>query len=102
MNKTNRPFTLEFDFCTEGCENVWEAMAATLAGSIQPDEAIVSAEYVGGGVNGWPILSISFASIECAKAFTYSYLGYTLANSDDWDVYTDDEVGEYVANGRFV
>lgn len=99
MNKTNRSFKLEFDFSTEGCENVWEAMAATLAASIQPSDAIVSAEYMGEAVNGWPILAISFASIECAKAFTYVYLGFGESTPD---VYSDDEVNEYVSGGRFV
>jgi hypothetical protein len=96
------PFRLSFDFSTEGHDNVWEAMAATLVASIQPDTAILRAEYIGLAPNGWPTASITFASIECAKAFTYAYLGYTLDNAKDWDVHTDDEVGEYVAFGEFV
>ena len=101
MNKPT-PFSLEFDICTEGCSNVWEAMALVLEDSVQPSDAISSAMYIGETPNGWPILSIVFASFDCAKAFTYAYLGYTLDNSDEWEVDTDDEVGEYVSYGKFV
>jgi hypothetical protein len=105
MNKTNMastptPFALEFDFSTEGYENVWEAMGATLTASIQSEDAIVSATYKG-TMNGWPILYIVFASLECAKAFTYVYLGFDTSTRDA-DVYSDDEVNDYVAAGRFV
>ena len=48
------------------------------------------------------MLAIVFASVECAKAFTYAYLGYTLDNASDWDVYTDEAVGEIIATGEFV
>jgi len=98
MASTPTPFALEFDFSTEGYENVWEAMGATLAASIQPSDAIVSASYKG-TMNGWPILYIVFASLECAKAFTYVYLGFGESTPD---VYSDDEVNDYVAAGRFV
>jgi hypothetical protein len=59
----------------------------------------VSAAYKGEAANGWPTLAIVFASIECAKAFTYVYLGFGESTPD---VYLDDEVGEYVAFGKFV
>jgi hypothetical protein len=101
MTKT-APFRLSFDFSTEGYANVYEAMGATLTASIQPDDAIISARYMGEACNGWPMLQITFASIECAKAFTYAYLGYTLDNADQWDVHTDNEVGEIIATGVFV
>ena len=102
-NQTNMafaptPFALEFDFSTEGYENVWEAMGGTLAASIQPSDAIVSATYKG-TANGWPILSIVFASLECAKAFTYVYLGLGDITPD---VHSDEEVNDYVSAGRFV
>jgi len=107
MNKTktnsmSNQFRLSFDFCTEGYANVWEAMGATLAGSVQSADAIVRVEYTGEAPNGWPMLEVTFATIECAKAFTYAYLGYTLDNSSEWDVYTDDEVSEYISHGEFV
>jgi hypothetical protein len=101
MNKTT-PFRLSFDFSTEDCDNVWDAMGATLVMSVQPSDAILQAEYTGRAPNGWPTLAITFASIECAKAFTYAYLGYNLSDPGAWDVYTDDEVGGYVAFGEFV
>lgn len=95
---SSTPFALEFDFSTEGYDNVWEAMGATLGASIQPSDAIVSATYKG-TANGWPILSIVFASLECAKAFTYVYLGLGDITPD---VHSDDEVNDYVSTGRFV
>ena len=97
-----RPFQLEFDFSTEGCANVYEAIGAVLADSVQPDDAIISMRYIGDGANGWPTMSIVFASLDCAKAFTYAYLGYNLNNADKWDVHTDDEVNEFVRFGEFV
>jgi len=96
------PFRLEFDMHQVGYDNVWDAVGATLAESVQPSDAIVSAKYTGLASNGWPTVQITFASIECAKAFTYAYLGYTLDNADQWDVHTDDEVGEYIRTGEFV
>ena len=96
---TPTPFALELDFSTEGYDNVWGAMAGTLAASIQPSDSIVSVAYKGEAANGWPTLAIVFASIECAKAFTYVYLGFGESTPD---VYSDDEVGEYVAFGKFV
>ncbi len=96
------PFRLEFDFSTEGFANIYEAIGAMLADSVQPGNAIISVRYMGSEANGWPTVSITFASIECAKAFTYAYLGYTLDNADQWDAHTDDEVGEYVSYGEFV
>jgi hypothetical protein len=101
MTKTT-PFRLSFDFSTEGYDNVWDAMAATLAESVQPSDAILQAEYTGLAPNGWPMLAITFASIECAKAFTAAYLGYNLRDTSKWDVYTDEEVGEYISHGKFV
>ena len=96
------PFRLEFDFSTEGYANVWGAIASTLADSVQPSDAILAVEGVGENGNGWPTMAVTFASVECAKAFTYAYLGYTLDNADAWDVHTDEEVGEYIRTGEFV
>ena len=93
------PFRLSFDISTEGCANVYEAVGLTLAESIQPDDAIVSVEYTGLAPNDWPTVLITFASIECARAFTYVYLGYTV---DEADVHTDEEVNMYISAGRFV
>jgi hypothetical protein len=107
MNQTKtdsviKQFRIRFDFNTEGCANVWEAVGATLAESVQSAHAIVRVEYIGEAPNGWPMVEITFATIECAKAFTYAYLGYNLSNLEDWDVHTDEEVREYISHGRFV
>lgn len=103
MSKTtmtsSTPFLLEFDFSTEGYANVWEAVADTLRMSVQSEDAIVSVTYKGTQATGWPTMDIVFASLECAKAFTYVYLGFI---DSDPDVYTDDEVNEYIRCGKFV
>ena len=96
------PFRLEFEISTEGYDNVWDAVGATLAESVQPSDAIHNIEYIATTDHGWPVVLITFASIECAKAFTYAYLGYTLDNADQWDVHTDDQVSEYIRTGQFV
>jgi hypothetical protein len=103
MSKTQMtPFRLSFDLCTEDCANVWEAVGLVLAESVQPDDAILNVKYTGVAINGWPTVEITFYSIECVKAFTYAYLGYTLDNINEWDVHADDEVGEYIRTGEFV
>jgi|694.fasta_scaffold31434_19 hypothetical protein len=99
-NTMPTPFALDFDLCTEGYANAYAAVGGVLADSVQPESAIVSIEYKGEEANGWPTMLITFASIECAKAFTYAYLGYNL--SSKWDVHTDEEVGEYISHGKFV
>jgi hypothetical protein len=96
------PFRLSFDLCTEGYTNAYEAVGGVLADSVQPESAILSVKYTGDAANGWPTMLITFASIECAKAFTAAYLGYNLRDSEGWDVYTDDEVNDYVWDGHFV
>ena len=102
MNKTNKAFALTLDFNLVDYDNVWEAMGSTLAASVQGDDAIVSAKYMGEACNGWPMVAIVFATFDCAKSFTYAYLGYTLDNLVDWDVHTDEAVGEVMATGEFV
>jgi len=101
-NTMPTPFALDFDLCTEGYANAYAAVAGVLADSVQPESAILSVKYMGNAANGWPTMLITFASIECAKAFTYAYLGYNLRDTSKWDVHTDDEVNEYVRAGHFV
>jgi hypothetical protein len=96
-----KKFQLDLAFNLADYDTVWEAMGATLIDSIQPCNAIFSAAYIGRAPNSWPILRIVFASVECAKAFVYAYLGYTLANADEWDVHTDEAVMEYILRGEF-
>ena len=101
MTKTT-PFAISFDISTEGYANAYAAVAGVLADSVQPESAILSVEYKGNEANGWPTMLITFASIECARAFTYAYLGYNLRDTSKWDVYTDEEVSEYISHGKFV
>jgi hypothetical protein len=96
------PFALELEFCTVDQDNVWQAIGDTLATSIQPCDAILQAKYIGRTPHNWPIMSIVFASIECAKAFVFAYLGYGLHNKEKWDVYADDEIEQHIRTGRFL
>lgn len=97
-----RPFVLEFDISTEGYDSVWDAHAAMVkTGRLHPTEDVVSVSNWGYAPNGWPVLSVKFASLEAAKAYTFAYLGYDESTTVP-DVYTDEEVGEYVRCGKFV
>ena len=95
-------FALEFDICTVGYDNVWDAHAAMVkVGRLHPMLDVVSVSTWGTAPNGWPILSIVFASLDAAKAYTFAYLGYD-ENTTVPDVYTDEEVGEHISFGKFV
>lgn len=94
------PFALEFDMSTEGHESIWDAHAGVVKEShIHPTLDVVSVAVGGDAPSGWPTLSIVFASLDAAKAYTYIYLGLSI---NDADVHTDDEVNEYVSFGKFV
>ena len=96
------PFVLEFDICTEGYANMWEAHAEMVrVGRLHPTLDVVSVSPWGTAPNGWPILSVVSASLDAAKAYTFAYLGYDESTMVP-DVYTDDEVGEYIKYGKFV
>jgi hypothetical protein len=97
-----RAFVLEFDISTEGYESVWDAHSAMVkTGRLHPTLDVVSVSPWGTAPNGWDILSVKFASLEAAKAYTFAYLGYD-EDTDVPDVYTDEEVAEYIAFGKFV
>ena len=101
-NTMTSPFALEFDISTEGYNSVWDAHAEMVrVGCLHPTLDVVSVSTWGIAPNGWPVLSIVFASLDAAKAYTYVYLGYD-ANTTVPDVYTDEEVGEHISFGKFV
>lgn len=106
MNKNTmlRVFVLEFDISTEGYNNVWEAHSAMVkTGRLHPTEDVVSVAPWGYAPNGWPILSVKFASLEAAKAYTLAYLGYDENSYEHNDaVAIDDEINEYIQYGKFV
>jgi hypothetical protein len=95
------PFALELEFNMEGYDNVWMAMGAILSSSRQPQEAIIRAEYKGTSPLSWPILHITFTSIEVARGFVCAYLGYD-EHSQVIDVYVDDEIEQHIRTGLFV
>lgn len=95
----SRAFKVSYDISTEGCCNFWEAHALiTKEAKIDPAE-IHNVEYMGDACNGWPEIAVTFNCIETAKMYTAIYLGHSLAQ---WDVYTDEDVNEYIADGEFV
>ena len=95
-------FVLEFEMSTEGYNNVWDAHAALVkVGRLHPMLDVVSVSTWGTAPNGWDTLSVKFASLDAAKAYTFAYLGYD-ENTTVPDVYTDEEVGEYIKYGKFV
>lgn len=99
-----RAFVLEFDISTEGYDSIWDAHSAMVkTGRLHPTLDVVSASPWGTAPNGWPILSVVFASLEAAKAYTLAYLGYDENSYKDTDgVDVDDEIGEYIKYGKFV
>ena len=103
---TPRPFVLEFDICTEGYANMWEAHAEMVrVGRLHPTLDVVSVSPWGTAPNGWPVLSVVFASLDAAKAYTLAYLGYdenSYRCADISGVAIDDEINEYVRAGKFV
>lgn len=99
-----RAFVLEFDISTEGYQSVWDAHAELVrVGRLHPTLDVVSVSPWGTPfwTNDLIILSVKFASLEAAKAYTFAYLGYD-EDTIVPDVYTDEEVNEYVAFGKFV
>lgn len=95
----SRVFKVRYDMSTEGCSSFWEAHALiTKEAQIDPAE-IHNVEYMGDSCNGWPEIAVTFNCIETAKMYTAIYLGHTLTQ---WDIYTDEEVNSYIADGEFV
>lgn len=96
-----RTFRIEFDMSTEGYDNFWQAHGAIVEEARLDGASVHNVEYMGDAPNAWPIIAITFDCIESAKEYTSVYLGLGPINGA-WDVYTDDEVNEYISNGRFV
>lgn len=99
-----RPFILEFDISTEGYDSVWDAHSDMVrVGRLHPTEDVVSVSNWGYAPNGWPVLSVKFASLEAAKAYTLAYLGYDENSYEVVDaVAIDDEINEYIRCGKFI
>jgi hypothetical protein len=96
-----KSFRVNYDMCTEGCNDFWEAHALIVKeAQIDPAE-IWNVEYKGDAPNAWPMIEVTFQSIEVAKSYTCVYLGLGPIDGA-WDVYTDDEVNEYLSDGEFV
>lgn len=92
-------FALNFDMCTEGCNNAWEAHGLICAEAEIEDAEVHNVEYIGLAPNGWPQLRVTFSSLEVAKVYTAVYLGIGI---DPWTIDTDEEVGDYISSGEFV
>ena len=94
-------FAISYDFCLEGVNNAWEAHGAIMHEADIETACVHNVEYIGDAPNTWPMLKVTFDCIETAKAYTSVYLGLGPIDSV-WDVYKDDEVGEYISYGKFV
>lgn len=96
-----RTFRVSFDMSTEGCDNFWDAHAATVTEARLDGASVHNVEYVGDAANGWPTIAVTFDCIESAKEYTAAYLGLGPINGA-WDVYMDEEVNEYISGGKFM
>lgn len=98
---TTRSFKVQYDMCTEGCKNFWEAHALIIdEANIDPAE-VHNVEYLGDGPNNWPMINVTFNCIETAKVYTAIYLGLGPIEGA-WDIYVDEEVNEYIQGGEFI
>ncbi len=94
------PFQATFDMACEGVANIWEAHGLISAEAELETEDILSVRYTGeSNYNGWPTLSIVFANTNAAKVYTAVWMGMDISQ---WDVYTDEDVNDYLAHGSFV
>jgi hypothetical protein len=107
MNKTtpmmtiSMPFQASYDMACEGVANVWEAHGLISTEAELEDADILSVRYDGTSnySSGWPTLTIVFANTNAAKVYTAVWLGMDISK---WDVYTDEDVNDYLAHGSFV
>ena len=108
MNKTtsmtasiSMPFQASYDMACEGVANVWEAHGLISTEAELEDADILSVRYDGTSnySSGWPMLTIVFANTNAAKVYTAVWLGMDISK---WDVYTDEDVNDYLAHGSFV
>jgi monomeric isocitrate dehydrogenase len=94
------PFKATFDMACEGVANIWEAHGLISVEAELESSDILSVRYTGeSNYNGWPMLTIVFANINAAKVYTAVWMGMDISK---WDVYTDEDVNDYLAHGSFV
>lgn len=101
MPLLSRAIKATFDMCTEGCKSFWEAHSHIVEESGIDAAEIWNVEYKGDAPNGWPMLEVTFQSMEVAKLYTCVYLGLGPI-VDAWDVYIDEEVNEYLSTAEYV
>lgn len=109
MNKTtmtststiSMPFRASYDMACEGVANAWEAHGLITAEAELETEDILSVRYSGTSSysSGWPMLTVTFANTNAAKVYTAVWMGMDISK---WDVYTDEDVNDYLAHGSFV
>ena len=107
MNKTtpmttiSMPFQASYDMACEGVANAWEAHGLISVEAELETEDILSVRYDGTSnySSGWPMLTIVFANTNAAKVYTAVWMGMDISK---WDVYTDEDVNDYLAHGSFV
>lgn len=92
------PIKVQYDYTVEGFDNVWQAHGALMAEAELMDQDVLTVKYDGVISSAGPSLTIIFKSIGAAQAYTAVYLGLDI---DNWNVYTDEEVGEYLSLAQY-
>ena len=100
MTTISMPFQASYDMACEGVANIWEAHGLISAEAELESSDILSVRFSGeSNYNGWPMLTIVFANTNAAKVYTAVWMGMDISK---WDVYTDEDVNDYLAHGTFV
>ena len=92
------PFKASYDMSCEGVANVWEAHGLIAAEAELMDSDILSVRFRGLAPNGFSELEVIFDSTSAARVYTAAYLGLDVQN---WTIYHDEDVNEYLAIGEF-
>ena len=107
MNKTapmmtiSMPVQASYDMACEGVANVWESHLFISTDAALEDADILSVRYDGTSnySSGWPTLTIVFATTWADKVYAAASVGMDIST---WDVSTDVDVNDYLAQGSFV
>ena len=83
-------FTTQYDVCYDDFENVWEGVAHMVTAAAIDESEVKEMKLLGKAPHGWPIVEMTFVSVEAARRVTAAYLGIFDAE--------DPEVLEYLSH----
>lgn len=83
-------FTTQYDVCYDDFENVWAGVAHMVTAAAIDESEVKEMKLLGKAPHGWPIVEMTFASVEAARKVTAAYLGIFDAE--------DPEVLEYLSH----